>query len=501
MKDIIIVGGGIAGLSAGIYAQQSGFHATILESHSIPGGFCTSWKRKGYLFEGGMHWLVGSKAGTPLNNLWREVGAIGSHTKIYNRDPFLTYDDGTQRICLYRNPEKLRKHLLAVSPEDSHAINTLCRDINRFGAMGMPVMDVKGVKVRKKTNFPMSQIIKMLTLLPRISKLSNTSCLEYAMQFRHKGIQALLLSIVSDPNFYAAAAIFTLSGLAAGDNGYLEGGSLTLASNMAERFISLGGTIQYNTRVQRVVLQDGVAKGVVVAHQQIPADAVIVTVDTLAAIDTLFEKPLHEPWMNAMRQNTIPCLDTFVCLGVEADFSNIPENLVLPLEKPMELAGVTSDFLYLNNYASFKGYAPEGCTALTTVFTYDMYNYWKQAKEDGSYQQKKKELADMVINRLNETFPQTTNKVTVTDVATPLTYERYCGSYKGSWMSIVPPHQKRTQYKIKPESISGLYFAGQRMMQPGGMPVAVSTGRTAIQHLCKDADVMFQGALENTTQK
>jgi len=48
MKKVIIVGGGIAGLSAGIYAMQSGFDVTILEMHTIPGGNCTSWKRKGY---------------------------------------------------------------------------------------------------------------------------------------------------------------------------------------------------------------------------------------------------------------------------------------------------------------------------------------------------------------------------------------------------------------------------------------------------------------------
>ena len=55
MKKLIVIGGGIAGLSAGIYAQKCGFDTTIFESHSISGGNCTSWKRGGYLFEGGMH--------------------------------------------------------------------------------------------------------------------------------------------------------------------------------------------------------------------------------------------------------------------------------------------------------------------------------------------------------------------------------------------------------------------------------------------------------------
>lgn len=52
MKKIIIVGAGVAGLSAGIHAIQSGFDVTIMEMHNISGGNCTSWSRKGYLFEG-----------------------------------------------------------------------------------------------------------------------------------------------------------------------------------------------------------------------------------------------------------------------------------------------------------------------------------------------------------------------------------------------------------------------------------------------------------------
>ena len=86
---VIIVGAGIAGLAAGIYARQSGFEVTIYESHTVPGGASTSWRRKGYLFEGGLHWLTGSSPKTPLHKLWREVGALDERVKIHLRDPFL----------------------------------------------------------------------------------------------------------------------------------------------------------------------------------------------------------------------------------------------------------------------------------------------------------------------------------------------------------------------------------------------------------------------------
>jgi len=62
-KSVVIVGAGMAGLSAGCYARMNGYKATTLEMHNIPGGLCTAWKRKGYTFDISMHMLTGSKGG------------------------------------------------------------------------------------------------------------------------------------------------------------------------------------------------------------------------------------------------------------------------------------------------------------------------------------------------------------------------------------------------------------------------------------------------------
>ncbi len=43
-KSIIIIGAGVAGLTAGCYAQMNGYQTRILEMHNQPGGLCTAWK-------------------------------------------------------------------------------------------------------------------------------------------------------------------------------------------------------------------------------------------------------------------------------------------------------------------------------------------------------------------------------------------------------------------------------------------------------------------------
>jgi phytoene dehydrogenase-like protein len=72
-KKMIVIGGGIAGLCAGINARRAGFQTEILEMHAIAGGLAAAWKRNGYTFKNCVHWLVGSKKGTDLYDWWREV--------------------------------------------------------------------------------------------------------------------------------------------------------------------------------------------------------------------------------------------------------------------------------------------------------------------------------------------------------------------------------------------------------------------------------------------
>ncbi|HWQ58601.1 MAG TPA: NAD(P)/FAD-dependent oxidoreductase [Clostridia bacterium] len=493
-KNVIIVGAGIAGLSAGVYALQSGFNVTIYESHTIPGGASTSWRRKGYLFEGGLHWLTGSSPRVPLHKIWREVGALDDTVEIYNKDPFFTAEYQGKQAHLYQDTEKLRHHLRELSPEDGREIDRLIADVVRFESINSPVMDIPHVKVKKKSPGDAFFMLKMLPVLPRLSYYSKQSTQEYVRTFKSPLVRMLLENVAGGEN-NAAALVFTLATLAAGDGGYPKGGSLAMAARMAKKFLSLGGAIHYGKPVDRVWVQNGTARGVIVNGEHIAADAVIVTIDTLVAIESMFDAPIHEPWAEKMRRETLPMLDTFICAGVEADLSCEPERLVFAVDEPLICGGVPEYEVNVNHYAPYEGYAPAGCTALTSAIIRDSYDFWKACREDGTYEAEKQKLAESFIRKLNQRYPQTEGKVAVWDVATPLTYERYLHSYKGSWMTIMKKGAMPARYPCRPESIGNVYFAGQRLMSPGGTPVAVQTGRMAVQYLCRDTDAVFQGNL------
>jgi phytoene dehydrogenase-like protein len=265
MKKVIIVGGGIAGLSAGVYALKCGFEVTILESHSIAGGNCTSWRRKGYLFEGGMHWLTGSSEKEDINKMWRYVGALDDSVTIHYPEPFIEYDHHGTPIRFYRNVDTTEEHLLSLAPADEKEIRKLCKNIRRVQNLAMPVSDLRGVKATKKVRPPVSMLFSALSALLLINAFSKITREAYINRFSHAGLRDFIRACTTEENG-VFPIFFTMGTLARGDGGFPEGGSLPFAERIVKTFTGLGGKILYKTRAGRVIIENGRATGVLVGE-------------------------------------------------------------------------------------------------------------------------------------------------------------------------------------------------------------------------------------------
>ena len=76
MKRIVVIGGGVSGMSAGIYARINGFDTVICEKHSTVGGNLCGWTRDGYHIDNCIHWLTGTNPHSEEYRMWNELGAI-----------------------------------------------------------------------------------------------------------------------------------------------------------------------------------------------------------------------------------------------------------------------------------------------------------------------------------------------------------------------------------------------------------------------------------------
>lgn len=490
MKNIAVIGAGVSGMAAAVYCLKSGLNVTVYEQHSSSGGLCTSWKRNGYTFEGAVHWLTNSSPKAPLYRLWRGTDILADDVKVFRDDPYLALKINGEEIYLCRDLEKQKKHFLELSPQDAKVIDALYHDVKAFINLQIPVMDIKGLRVKNKSKMP--AFAKMIPILFKIGRLSKMTAAEYAAQFKHEGIKTILRDFVTRADYDSISLITTIATFI-NDGVFPEGGALALAKRMENKINALGGKILFNTKVDKIIVENNKAKGVIINEKkEVKAkvyDSIIITVDTISALN-LFDNPPRDKWIEDLKTKK-PVISTFAGIGVHADLSNLPRTIFI--DEKINAGRITNDFWLLRNYSNHRLYAPQGCTALTALFRGADYNFWNEHKQNGTYNEQKELIAAEIKRILENHIPEIKDKIDVINIATPLTYERYTSSHHGAWMTI---REKGTKFVIPKPTCAGIKnicFAGFRTIIPGGLPVALYSGFRAAQYTCRDNNITFEG--------
>ncbi len=139
-KSIIIIGAGIAGLSAGCYGQMNGYRTQIFEmDNARPGGLCTTWKRKGYKIDGCMHWLLGSRPGTGFYRIWEELGAVQGR-RFVNQEEYIRFEGEEGKVFIvYTDIDRLERHMNELAPEDEKVIEETLKEARKCTRFEIPV--------------------------------------------------------------------------------------------------------------------------------------------------------------------------------------------------------------------------------------------------------------------------------------------------------------------------------------------------------------------------
>ena len=219
MKKIVIVGGGIAGLTAGIYAQKYGFESVIYEKHTIVGGQCTGWDRNGYHIDNCIHWLTGSKKESGMYESWVETGALGPDVELIRIPYFGVYEIDGVTITLWKDADKLRQELKDISPADAVLIDELVDDIIAGGSVEMPIkapMDMLSMKDLMELGS------KSKAAMSIMKKYQHVSCVDYGKKYQHPALQKLFT--VSMPEGYSITAfIMSMATVCSGDGDIPKG--------------------------------------------------------------------------------------------------------------------------------------------------------------------------------------------------------------------------------------------------------------------------------------
>jgi phytoene dehydrogenase-like protein len=226
---------------------MNGYDAEIHEAHTFPGGLCTAWKRGEYLFDGCIHWLVGSGPGSELYDIWNELGVIKGR-KYFDHEVFSgVKEKGGKRLDFFTDVDRLEAHMKELSPGDAEPIGKLCGIIRRFTRFEMPMK-----KAGELMGF-LDGVRIMLRIGPFIKDFRAIGGLSLAglgSWFEDPFLKSAITYSLFDGSMPAFALIMTLAGMNGKKAGFPIGGSLEFAKTIERRFTDLGGKIVYGSRAR-----------------------------------------------------------------------------------------------------------------------------------------------------------------------------------------------------------------------------------------------------------
>ncbi|MFN3979600.1 MAG: phytoene desaturase family protein [Caldilinea sp.] len=485
---IIIIGAGVAGLAAGCYAQMNGYESHIFELHDIPGGLCTAWDRKGYTFDGCIHYLFGSGVGMPFHRMWEELGAVQDRPMI-NHDKLLQVQGGDGRtLTVYCDPDRLEAEIAAISPTDAALAKELAHGVRTFTTFDMTVMQEKPrtlMKAQEYARFGQHMLPFVMPLL----KFGMTQALSYARRFRDPFLREAVARMFGWPEMPMMAGMQLLAYMHNGNAGFPTGGSLAFARAIEQRYLALGGRISYKAQVEQILVENDCVTGVRLYNDEIhPTDIVIAACDGRATIFHMLDGRYVDNRLRKLYMGDLPLQSMMqVSFGVNADLSQHPHWTTYLLDEPMLIASQERSDISVQHYAYDPSLAPAGKTAMTVLLKSD-YDYWQRIYGRKLYDTEQLQVADQLLTLIEQRHPGIRAQVEVTDVATPVSFERYTGNWQGSTCGwLLTPQTMRLMIQGLPKTLPrlrNLYLAGQWVEPGGSVTLCAASGRNAVQMIC-----------------
>lgn len=484
MAKVVIVGGGVSGLSAGIYAQLRGHSAIICEKHTKAGGNLTGWDRGGYRIDNCIHWLTGTNPKTDSYRMWCELGALGDGINVHYGDSLFTCSRDGQSVSLYSDLEKTRRSMLKVSDRDRKETDDFIMAVRvMVGLMG--------------TDDEKNRVLSAI-MLPKLVKYYFVSTGELAKRFEHPLLKDLICGVMGE-DFGALALVCVFAIFCSGNGGIPEGGSVAMAERMSDRFLKLGGQLLLQSEVTRIQSKHGVADGVHLSDGRvINADYVILACDTVESFNRLLgsrmPRKLEKQYHNSKMKIFSSIHTAFAC-----DLTDLPFEADHVFAIPrLEERILGSKYLVLREFSHEPDFAPKGKNIIQAlVFCEEKRarDYIALSKDKERYKAKKDEIASNMQSLIEGKFPSLCGKLQVIDAWTPATYNRYTNSETGAYMSLVlPPRMLPHRLDCKVKGFENVILATQWQKSPGGLPTAAECGRVAIEEICKREAGIIQKA-------
>jgi phytoene dehydrogenase-like protein len=130
--DVLIIGAGIAGLTASALLAKSGLKVVTVEEQSKPGGYFMGFKRNGFTFDSSIQWLNQCKNGGFISNVFNFIGSDYPKCTTINR--IRRYKGESFDYLLTCEPLQFRDRLIKDFPDEAGGIAKFFADCKKYSS-------------------------------------------------------------------------------------------------------------------------------------------------------------------------------------------------------------------------------------------------------------------------------------------------------------------------------------------------------------------------------
>ena len=483
--DSIIVGSGLAGLIAGAKLSKEGKRVLILEQHTTSGGYVSGFKRGDYIVDLSLHSMDGLYELDPKIKIFEELD-------VFFNIEFVSVPTG---YYLYRNnrinlniPDKVEDAIL----ELSNVFPTEKKNIEKFfKTLSDLTEDTHSIPTSKVKQALIGPLVPILySSIPKWGRRTAGELLD--SHFENEDLKLALagpLQYYSDDPYRLSSVIFALahSSRFKGGTHYIQGGSVRLSNHLVDFIKEKGSGIIFQRKVTKILIKAGKAYGVEYINTerseaepvQIRAKSIIVNAAVPQALNELIPKNQADSLRTNvnMMESGHSTLNIYLCFNkLLSELGHHSYTTVVNVNSINNLhdLNLNNKEDYSNRNYIFIDYgqidsrlAPHG-KSTGTISVIDYLENW-EGLTDEEYKNKKQEVTNIFINRLNDLIPGVKQYIEFANISTPLTKKKETLNTNGSSIGFAQTLSQAGMKRFKAKSpIKNLYFASAWTFPGGG---------------------------------
>ncbi|NES80492.1 MAG: FAD-dependent oxidoreductase [Moorea sp. SIO2B7] len=478
--EVIIIGSGIGGLTAGSLLARYGKKVLVCESHTIPGGAGHSFSRRGFHFDSGPSFYCGlGKEHPSLNPLKQVLDIVGESLEVVSYDPLGHYHFPEGTFPVYSNAQQYRQAIAQITPQGA-------KELESFESHLLSLYDcLKDIPtIALRADWQLIPVLlkywnSLIKMLPQLGIIRGSvgdvmdQTVNDPWVRRLIDLECFLLSGLKAHGTVAPEVAFMLGERTRAGVEYPLGGSGAIVDALVRGLKRWGGELLLNAHIEEILVGSGKVIGVRLRKGEVIKAPVVISNATIWDTYGKLLRPEDVPSSYRKQALETPAVDSFMHLhlGIKSDgLEGLTGHHVVvhdskrDISEPGNTCMISIPSVWDANLAPFGHH-------LVHSYTLEPYQSWQR---DDGYEDKKKERSQSLYRAIEKVIPDIRNRITLELIGTPLTHSHFLRRHQGTYGPAIAAGKGMFPNCHTP--ISGLYLVGDSTMPGIGVPAVAASG-------------------------